>query len=66
MGCANTKQIMENTTEDLVEKYAKAVGMDRANKEILSVVAKDGWDVGVEKMLESADNDYLTMRMKYG
>ena len=66
MGCANTKQIMENPVEDLVEKYAKAVNMDQANKKILTIALTQGWETAAEKMIEDSDNDYVTMRMKYG
>ena len=66
MGCANTKQIMETPTDDLVEKYAKAVGMDQANKKILMIALTQGWETAAETMMEESGNDYFTMRMKYG
>ena len=73
MGCVVSNEIknVKDTfapTEDLekVENYAKAVGMDDANKKILTIAVKDGWEVATKTMMETADNDYFKMRMKYG
>lgn len=74
MGCVvsnEIKNVVKHTltpTEDLekVENYAKAVGMDDANKKILTIAVKDGWEVATKTMMETADNDYFKMRMKYG
>jgi hypothetical protein len=78
MGCVvsnEIKNVIKHTltptndpSDDLekVENYAKAVGMDDANKKILTIAVKDGWGVATKTMMETADNDYFKMRMKYG
>ncbi len=75
MGCVvsnEIKNVIEDTftpsehSIDKVESYAKAVDMNEANKKILHIAVKDGWETATKTMMETANNDYSTMRLMYG
>ncbi len=72
MGCVvsneteNVKDTITHHASENLENYAKAVGMDQANKKILTIAVTQGWETATKTMMESADNDYFKMRMMYG
>ena len=48
------------------EDYAKAVGMDDANKAIAVVMATKGLDAAAKAMMDDCGGDYCLMRSRYG
>jgi hypothetical protein len=46
--------------------YAKLVGMDNANAKMLEVMTTQGPQAGAKAMMEHCDNDYASMRARYG
>ena len=48
------------------EDFAKAVGMDEANKAMAVVMATKGLDAAAKAMMDDCGGDYCLMRSRYG
>ena len=69
--CKNIKTILTPTGDFEADKkraddYAKTVGMDKANADMMVVMATEGPAAAAKAMMESCGNDYSAMRSRYG
>jgi hypothetical protein len=69
--CNNIKTICTPTgnfekDKERAENYAKNVGMDKANADMLVVMATEGLQSAAKAMMEDCGNDYSAMRSRYG
>jgi hypothetical protein len=67
----NIKTISTPTNDFEVDKkraedYAKNVGMDKANTDMMVVMTTEGLQSAAKAMMESCGNDYALMRSRYG
>ena len=69
--CKHIKTIVTPTGDfekdkERAEDYAKTVGMDKANADMMVVMATEGPAAAAKAMMESCGNDYSLMRSRYG
>ena len=67
----NIKTILTPTGDfekdkERADDYAKTVGMDKANADMMVVMATEGPAAAAKAMMESCGNDYSLMRSRYG
>ena len=52
--------------KERAEDYAKNVGMDKANTDMMVVMATEGPAAAAKAMMEACGNDYSAMRSRFG